>query len=268
MSFNWINPENFSFNCFTLMDRYLLRSICMSSNIKFRENFGIALAANPVVAWYCKEKAPEVYGDIEEMVASAPANITPEAVQAAENFVLDACDWAVVYMYPEVMNKNCSYIYGWDKVRLFELANFDGMLVLDVGAGSGRLTFAAAERAKYVYASEPIDRLREFMRDKIKREDLTNIVVLDGMADWLPFEENFFDIVMFGYVPFGDCHDNQISELMRVIKPGGWLLNCPGEEDRKLDPDKELLKRNWEQLHYISKFGGDVYRYRKQIRKK
>ena len=53
--------------------------------------------------------------------------------------------------------------------------------MLDVGAGSGRLTFAAAEKAAWVYASEPVGTLREFMRDKIAREGIKNVRVLDGL---------------------------------------------------------------------------------------
>lgn len=72
--------------------------------------------------------------------------------------------------------------------------------MLDVGAGSGRLTFAAAEKAAFVYASEPVGTLREFMRDKIAEEGIRNVRVLDGFADSLPFPDDTFDVVMSGHV--------------------------------------------------------------------
>ncbi len=270
MSFNWINPEEFSFNCILLMDRYLIRLICTKSyygdHHEYCEKLGIALAANPAVAWYCKEKAPEIANDVDKLIDDAPKDVSVEDVRAAECYVLDKHDWAVVYMYPEVMNKNCEYIYNWDKKRLFELADFEGKVVLDVGAGTGRLTFAAAEKARHVYASEPVDRLREYMRDKIKNEGIKNVTVLDGMCDWLPFEDNTFDIVMSGHV-VGDDFENEIAELERVTKDGGYVLDCIGENSGPANPSMEAINRGFDCLYYLSKTGGDIYRYRKQIHK-
>ena len=266
MSFHWIEPSEYSFNCILLMDRYIIRQICMISGYdeEYLKNLSVALAYNPVVAWYCKEKAPEIANDVDKLIAIAPKECTKEYVRMAECFVLDRHDWAVVYAYPEVMNKNCPYIYNWDKERLFELADFTNKVVLDVGAGTGRLTFAAAEKAQYVYASEPVDRLREFMREKIARENIQNVSVLDGLCDWLPYKDNTFDIVMSGHV-VGDNYDKEIEELERITKNGGWILDCSGEDDRKRTPDQNMIDRGFEYLYYLGKTGGDIYRYRKQV---
>lgn len=265
MSFHWIDPKDYSFNCLLLMDRYLIGQICASDNgEKYRKNLGLALAYNPAVAWYCRAKAPEIAGEVEELLAAAPKNGTPEQVREAERFVLDCQDWAVVYVYPEAMEQNCPYIYAWDKARLFELADFAGKVVLDVGAGTGRLAFAAAERARHVYASEPVDRLREFMREKIRREKVKNVTVLDGVCQCLPYEDGAFDIVMSGHV-LGDDYDRELAELERVTKPSGWILDCPGEDDRWKEPSPEMLSRGFECLPYLSKTGGKVCRYRKQV---
>ena len=170
---------------------------------------------------------------------------------------------SMVYLYPETMNKNCEYIYDWDKQRLYELADFDGKIVLDVGAGTGRLTFAAAPKAKHIYASEPVDRLREFMRDEIKRQGIKNITVLDGICEWLPYEDNTFDIVMSGHV-LADDWDKEIAEQARVCKPRGWLLDCSGDND---EPKSELVKRGWEEVRYTDSSGTLMFNYRKRIKK-
>ena len=234
MSFNWIDPTEYSFNCILLMDKYIIRQICTASwhDEEYLRNLSISLAYNPVVVWYRKEKAPEVANDVDKLTAAAPMRYTKEYVRKAEYFILDCHDWAVVYVYPEVMNKNCSYIYNWDKERLFELTDFTDKMVLDVSSGTGRLTFAAAEKARYVYASEPADRLREFMREKITREQIHNVTVLDGFCACLPYEDNTFDIVMSGHV-VGDDYDREIDELEHITKNGVWILDRPGEDDRK-----------------------------------
>lgn len=71
---------------------------------------------------------------------------------------------------------------------------------------------------------------------------------------------------MSGHI-VGDDYDNEIAELMRVVKSGGWILDCPGEGERV--PDEEFVSRGWEPLPYTSNLGdGDVYRYRIQVHKK
>lgn len=196
MSNHWINPKEISFNCILLMDRWLVRYLCSSGEKTYNDNLGIALAHNPAVKWYCKAKAPEVSETVERLVKQVPSDFSTEEVKEAECFVLDRMDWAVVYVFPQLMNSNCPYIYNWDKKRLFELADFNDKIVLDVGSGTGRLAFAAAQKAKHVYASEPVDELREYMRDKIKREGIQNVTVLDGTVACLPYEDSTFDIVM------------------------------------------------------------------------
>lgn len=267
MSFHWIDPTGVSFNCILLMDRWLIAQVCGPWYGKeYDKNLAIALKHNPAVAWYCKEKTPEAAGYVDRILLAAPQGLTAEEVRSAERFVLDQIDWAVVYVYPELMEHNCPYIYAWDKARLFELADFAGKVVLDVGAGTGRLAFAAAERARHVYASEPVDRLREYMRAKIQREGIRNVTVLDGMCDCLPYEDSTFDIVMSGHVT-GDNYARELAELERVAKPGGWVLDCPGEDDRKGRLTPELAERGYQPFPYSSTTGGEVYRWRKQVKK-
>jgi SAM-dependent methyltransferase len=267
MSLNWINVEEFSFYCFLLMERFQIRLMFGNSQSEeWRSNMGIALGYNPAVKWYVTHKCPECAPVIEEICADIPKGLGPDEIRRAEVFVLASAEDFVTYTKPEIMDASCNFIYGWDKSRLFELADFRDKVVLDVGSGSGRLAFAAAAEARQVYASEPVDTLREYLRGRITREGIKNVRVVDGMAHSLPYPDNTFDIVMSGHV-IGDDLDAELAEIARVVKSGGWLLDCPGEDDRKKPCDKEAEKRGWEVLHYISKFGGDVYRCRKQITK-
>lgn len=270
--FNWINPENFSINSILLMDRWILQQLIglgdspmYEKNEEYRRLLGIALAYNPSIHWYFINKSPESEERVKGLVEAAPKDLSKDDVRKSEIKLLDMIDSFIVYLYPEVMNANCEYIRDWDSDRLLSIVDFTDKLVLDIGSGTGRLAFAAAKKAKKVYASEPVDRMREYMRDKIKGEGICNVVVLDGTIEAIPFEDNTFDISMCGYV-LGLDIKQEIANLERVTRDGGYIINCMGDDDRKNDkPNEQLLKEGFEYSHYVSKTGGDVYRYWKKV---
>lgn len=274
MSYNWINAEDFSINSILLMDRWMLQQLVglgdsnrYDKDSKYRELLGIIVAYNPAVYWYFINKSPEASERIEKLRASAPENLSAEEVRKSEIELLNMIDAFIVYLYPDVMNANCPYIRDWDKEKLLSIVDFTDKVVLDIGSGTGRLAFAAATKAKKVYASEPVDRLREYMRDKIAKEGITNVVVLDGTIEAIPFEDSTFDIVMSACV-LGLDYEREIASLERVVKNGGYIIDCMGEDDRKIEaPRQPLLDAGFQWSHYISKNGGDVYRYWKKVTK-
>ncbi|MCL2833760.1 MAG: methyltransferase domain-containing protein [Treponema sp.] len=275
MPLGWINPDDFTFNCFLLMDRFQIRLMFnsggwRSEKAEWKRNMGAALNANPAVKWYFENKCPECAPLIQEIAANTPVISDPEKIRNAEVYTLLSVEDFVIYTRPKLMDTSCDFIRAWEKRRLFEMAEFSGKTVLDVGSGSGRLAFAAAEKAAWVCASEPVDSLREYLRDKIKSEGISNMRVADGMADVLAYPDDIFDIVMSGHV-MGDDWDSEIAELTRVCKHGGWLLDCPGDQkpSGKVHAESpELIKRGWEPMYYTGTLGGQVYRYRKQVFKK
>jgi ubiquinone/menaquinone biosynthesis C-methylase UbiE len=268
MFYHWIKPEEFSFNSFLLMDRWIIRMIChnFAGYSEFNKNLGIALEYNPAVKWYFIHKCPECKPFVDKVTTDIPKDLSQDDVRKAEVYVIKETETSIVYVYPEIMNSNCDYIFNWDKRHLFDLADFTDKLVLDIGSGTGRLAFAAAERARCVYASEPTDRLREYLRDTIRNENIKNVRVLDGTIEQIPFEDNTFDIVMSGHV-VGDDYDREIEELTRVVKNGGFIIDCIGDDNLKRTPNKELIDRGFEVFYRVSSSGGDIYTYRKKVNK-
>lgn len=95
--------------------------------------------------------------------------------------------------------------------------------VLDVAAGNGNATLAAARRFAYVISTDYVFALLERGRERAKAERLP-IAFQEGDAEALAFEDESFDVVLstFG-VMFTPNQELAASELMRVCRKGGKI---------------------------------------------
>ena len=107
MSFNWIDPTEYSFNCILLMDKFIIRQICTASwyDEEYLKNLSVALAYNPAVAWYCKEKAPEIKLDGELQFDAA---IVP-SVGEMKAKGSEVAGHANVFIFPDLQAGNIGY---------------------------------------------------------------------------------------------------------------------------------------------------------------
>jgi ubiquinone/menaquinone biosynthesis C-methylase UbiE len=98
-----------------------------------------------------------------------------------------------------------------------------GSRVLDVAAGNGNATLAAARRWCDVTSSDYVASLLESGRARAQAEGHT-IQFQEADAENLPFPDASFDVVLstFG-VMFTPNQDKAASELARVCKPGGKI---------------------------------------------
>jgi SAM-dependent methyltransferase len=98
-----------------------------------------------------------------------------------------------------------------------------GSRVLDVCAGNGNATLAAAHRWCDVTSTDYVPSLLEAGRRRAEAEGLT-IQFQEADAENLPFPDGSFDVVLstFG-VMFTPDQQKAASELARVCKPGGKI---------------------------------------------
>lgn len=260
MALNWIDVNEYDFRCILLMEDFQLDYLCRDG-ADIHPDLGIALRAHPAVRWYIAHLLPEHAALLERLAGQAP-EVSAGELRRSECAVLAWMEDFVTYTTPEVMAEKCPFVSGWHKERLFEVADLTGKRVLDVGSGSGRLTFAAAERAAEVYAVEPVGTLRQYLRRKCAGEGIGNVRVTDGLVTALPYPDCTFDVVLSGHV-VGDDYDAELAELERVCKPGGVILDIPGDQHRSVPVKPELLAHGYEMLPYIGTFGAEVRRYRK-----
>src|SRR5437763_6275133 len=98
-----------------------------------------------------------------------------------------------------------------------------GQRVLDVAAGNGNITLAAARRWCDVVSTDYVADLLERGRARAKAEGLS-VEFKTADAEALPFANDSFDMVVstFG-VMFAPNHDKAAAELLRVCKSGGKI---------------------------------------------
>jgi ubiquinone/menaquinone biosynthesis C-methylase UbiE len=91
-------------------------------------------------------------------------------------------------------------------------------MVIDIGAGTGRLTLMVAPVANAVFAVEPVANLRRYLKMKAMEKGLQNVFPVDGLITEIPFSDQFADVTMGGHV-FEDHLKEEYWELVRVTKP-------------------------------------------------
>jgi SAM-dependent methyltransferase len=99
--------------------------------------------------------------------------------------------------------------------------------MVEVGAGSGRLTLELLGRAREIVAVEPARPLREMLSRKLMRaEHADRVRVTAGFFDDLPLPDNWADVVVAcsAFTPEpGHGGDAGLAEMERVCKPGGCV---------------------------------------------
>ncbi len=95
--------------------------------------------------------------------------------------------------------------------------------VLDVAAGNGNATLAAARRFADVVSTDYVGSLLERGRERAKTDRLP-VTFQEADAEALPFADASFDVVLstFG-VMFTPNQQQAANELLRVCRPGGKI---------------------------------------------
>ncbi len=99
--------------------------------------------------------------------------------------------------------------------------------IVEIGAGSGRLTVELIDRARAVWAIEPAAPLRQLLREKLSRTTRGGRVrVIEGFFDDVPLADDFADLVVTcsAFTP-DEAHGGErgLAEMQRVCRPGGLV---------------------------------------------
>lgn len=93
-------------------------------------------------------------------------------------------------------------------------------LVADIGAGTCQLARLFAEKCSHIYAVEPDAAMRQVAAEVAN--GYPNITVIDGSAEQTTLPENSLDLMVIGNA-FHRFKPEAAPELLRVLKPSGWI---------------------------------------------
>jgi SAM-dependent methyltransferase len=144
--------------------------------------------------------------------------------------------------------------------QFIEFAGVDsGMAVVDVGCGPGALLERLVERAgaKNVAAADPSEPFVAAATERARGAD-----VRLAAAEDLPWEDDRFDAALSQLVVnFMRDADTGVSEMRRVVRPGGVVAACTWSYGE----DMEMLRGFWEAARRLDSGApdeGSTMRYR------
>jgi len=150
------------------------------------------------------------------MTTATPASSAPvdlKALKAKQQLTWASGDFAVIGTTLQIVGE-----------LLCEAADVGGgERVLDVAAGNGNATLAAARRFAHVTSTDYVPALLEGGRRRAEAEGLA-ITFEEADAEALPYPAASFDVILstFG-VMFAPDHAKSSSELLRVCRLGGRI---------------------------------------------
>lgn len=155
---------------------------------------------------------------METVLAAAPQTTAPAmpdlaAIKARQQAAWASGDYAVIGTTLQIVGENLC--------EALDLRS--GERVLDVAAGNGNATLAAARRWCDVTSTDYVPALLERGQARAQAEGLT-VTFAPADAEALPFADGSFDVLLstFG-VMFTPNPQATASELLRVCRPGGKI---------------------------------------------
>ena len=111
-----------------------------------------------------------------------------------------------------------------------ELGLGDGCRVLDLAAGTGKLTRRLVDAGADVVAVEPVEGMREVLASAAPE-----VEVLDGTAEAIPLATGSVDLVTVAQAFHWFDGAAALAEIARVLRPGGGLALIWNVRDESVD---------------------------------
>lgn len=203
------------------------------------------LWAYPFIKRFLLKKCPSIRDFVQRVMARyGPAANQEELAASSEKLLWTIADLLVYNKCPE--SYDVLEFHNWDFGEVTTITPLDQKVIIDGGAGTGRVALEAARIAREVFAVEPVARLRQFIRDKAAKAGLNNLFVIDGFLHAIPLPDEFADVLITSHA-LGWRLEDELREFERVVKKHGFIIHCPGtaEAAREEDQHHRLISPDW-----------------------
>ncbi len=227
-----------------LLDRFQIG--CLPDRVPQRE-FAAVLRASPSIERFLMTKYPPIADFIEDLFTRfGPAANQQELDEYSDRLVWEIADQFVYIKRPDMYDERVDL--GWNFEEVLSIVPLEHKLVIDAGAGTGRVAFAAAQTAGLVFAVEPVTSLRQFIRKKAAETGVTNLFAIDGFLHAIPLPAGFADVLITSNA-IGWQLDDELSEIERVVKAGGYAIHLfsHADDNEQVAPLHSLLTSR----HYV-----------------
>jgi ubiquinone/menaquinone biosynthesis C-methylase UbiE len=199
-------------------------------------DFAVLIGAHPIIHRYLTAKCPSIAPFIDSLLQETSGVEGEETIEeCCNNLLWEIADLIVYAKYPDLYDKNVDF--PWTIDEIIPMNQLEGKVAVDAGAGPGKLAFLLAQHVGTVFAVEPVQAFREYMKDKAESERVENLFVVDGFVNSLPFPSHSIDLLVTSNAIGWDLED-ELREIERVLGPKGvavHLFRVPeGEEVNQL----------------------------------
>lgn len=109
------------------------------------------------------------------------------------------------------------------------LAGGEAKVVLELAAGTGKLTRALVDQGHAVFATEPDEAMLEVLRDRVPE-----VSAKVATAEEIPANDRSVDVVVVAQAFHWFDHESALPEIARVLKPGGHVALVWNSRDERI----------------------------------